>query len=212
MPPASRLQARAQEQAFVCEQWKLIQSSMAIDKALHAFLTQKIDDCGQTVVFEAFRLVQQVLNPKGFVRKSYKSADSSLGIAIRSEDNAWAQAGLQTARQWDWMGSWHKFRADWKKLDETQPLSLAMVKNFCEGAENIEKALAKLARHEAAVYIDNSRHDIDLKMPAVSASGTRLGIRKSMPDDLNDLVLRWETYCGTGVEMCERVARKTGGE
>jgi hypothetical protein len=197
MPPASRLQARAQEQAFVCEQWKLIQSSMAIDKALHAFLTQKIDDCGQTVVFEAFRLVQQVLNPKGFVRKSYKSADSSLGIAIRSEDNAWAQAGLQTARQWDWMGSWHKFRADWKKLDETQPLSLAMVKNFCEGAEDIEKDLTKLARHEAAVYIDNITHDIDLKMPAVSASGTRLCIRKSMPDDLNDLVLRWETYCGT---------------
>ena len=196
MPPASRLESSAAQQALVCEQWKLIQSSMAIDKALLAFLTQKLDDCGQTVAFEAFRLVQQVLNPKGFVRKAYKSADSSLGIAIRSEENAWAQAGLPTARQWDWMGSWHKFRADWKRLDDTHPLTLALVKDFCEEAEDGGEVLNRIARQEAAEYKDGQRYDLTLKMPAVSVKDKRLCIRRSMPDDLTKPVLRWETYCG----------------
>lgn len=196
MPPASRLESSAAQQALVCEQWKLIQSSMAIDKALLAFLTQKLDDCGQTVAFEAFRLVQQVLNPKGFVRKAYKSADSSLGIAIRSEENAWAQAGLPTARQWDWMGSWYNYRKDWKKLDDTHPLTLALVKDFCEKAEDGGEVLTRIARQEAAVYKDSQRHDLKLKMPAVSVNDKRLCIRRSMPDDLLKPVLRWETYCG----------------
>jgi hypothetical protein len=196
MPPASRLESSAAQQALVCEQWKLIQSSMAIDKALLAFLTQKLDDCGQTVAFEAFRLVQQVLNPKGFVRKAYKSADSSLGIAIRSEENAWAQAGLPTARQWDWMGSWYNYRKDWKKLDDTHPLTLALVKDFCEQAEDVGEILSRIARQEAAVYKDSQKHDLKLKMPAVSVKDKRLCIRRSMPDDLPKPVLRWETYCG----------------
>jgi hypothetical protein len=196
MPPASRLESSAAQQALVCEQWKLIQSNMAIDKVLLAFLTQKLDDCGQTVAFEAFRLVQQVLNPKGFVRKAYKSADSSLGIAIRSEDNAWAQAGLPTDRQWDWMGTWYNYRQNWRKLDETHPLTLAMVKDFCEKAEEIEKDLDAIDREEAAVYKDGETHDLHFKMPAVSVSDKRLCIRENMPDDLDDPVLRWETYCG----------------
>ena len=109
-----------------------------------AFLTQKLDDCGQTVVFEAFLLVQQVLNPKGFVRKAYKSADSSLGIAISSEENTWVQEGLPTVRQWDWMGSWYNYRRDWKKLDNTHSLTFAMIKDFCEKAEDVEEDLNRL--------------------------------------------------------------------
>ena len=51
----------ARDQALVCEKWKLIQSNMTIDKALHAFLTQKLDVSGQTITFLAFEHVQQVL-------------------------------------------------------------------------------------------------------------------------------------------------------
>lgn len=207
MPPArqSRLEASARDQAFICEQWKLIQSSMTIDKALHAFLTQKIDDCGQTIAFEAFRLVQQVLNPKGFVRKAHTGPETSLGTVLSDAENAWSQGGLRTDRQWDWMGSWHKQRKLWKTLDNTQELKLEMVKNFCEPAAEIEEGLQRLPREQQAIYKDGQRFDRQFKMPAVSASGKRLEMRTSMPDDLQEPVLRWETFCGTDEQIAKKI-------
>jgi hypothetical protein len=91
---SQRLSQNSSDQELVCEQWKILQSSMEIDKAVHAFLTQKLDDCGQTIAFEAFQLVQQKLNPKGFVRKAHKNPYTSLGSAITQPESPWSQAGL----------------------------------------------------------------------------------------------------------------------
>lgn len=207
MPPSkrSRLEASAQEQALICEQWKLIQSNMAIDKALHSFLTQKVDDCGQTIALEAFRLVQQVLNPKGFVRKCNKGPDSSLGAAIKAEESPWSQGGVKTHRQWDWMGSWHKYRSLWPKIDSKCNLKLEMVNDFCEPADKVEENMDTLPRNEAAVYKNGEEYDRTLSMPAVSASGKRFRMRDSMPDDLPEGVLRWETICGADEQLAKKI-------
>jgi hypothetical protein len=54
-----------QEQQLVRDLWQQVEARIDISGALRAFFTQKIDDCGQTVAFEAFDLVRQVLNPDG---------------------------------------------------------------------------------------------------------------------------------------------------
>jgi len=70
------------EQQLVRDLWQQVEARLDSSAALRAFLTQKIDDCGQTVAFEAFDLVRRVLNPDGFVRRAHKSADQNLGAAI----------------------------------------------------------------------------------------------------------------------------------
>ncbi len=64
------------------EYYTEVEARLDSSAALRAFLTQKIDDCGQTVAFEAFDLVRRVLNPDGFVLRAHKSADQNLGAAI----------------------------------------------------------------------------------------------------------------------------------
>jgi hypothetical protein len=55
-----------QEQQLVRDLWQQVEARIDVSGALRAFLTQKIDDCGQTVAFEAFDLVRQVFNPDGW--------------------------------------------------------------------------------------------------------------------------------------------------
>ena len=54
------------EQQLVRDLWPQVEARIDSSGALRAFLTRKIDDCGQTVAFEALDLVRQVLNPAGF--------------------------------------------------------------------------------------------------------------------------------------------------
>ncbi len=60
--PAARAPRRdaLAEQQLVRDLWQQVEARLDSSGALSAFLTQKIDDCGQTVAFEAFDLVRQV--------------------------------------------------------------------------------------------------------------------------------------------------------
>jgi hypothetical protein len=205
---SQRLSKNSSDQELVSEQWKILQSSMEIDKAVQAFLTQKIDDCGQTIAFEAFQLVQQKLNPKGFVRKSHKGSDSSLGSAIKKSENPWSQAGLDTMNQWDWNNSWCNGKDKWKNIDNNIPLSMELVKDFCERATEglVYRELPgviTLTRDMPARYSSVPPYrDTEDSVPAVETFSTnqpdtRLKLRSSIPDDLTNVVLRWETICTT---------------
>ena len=101
--PAARAPRRdaLAEQQLVRDLWQQVEAHLDSSGVLRAFLTQKIDDCGQTVAFEAFDLVRQVLNPDGFVRRAHKSADQNLGAAITMPESPWTAEGSVVDRQWD---------------------------------------------------------------------------------------------------------------
>ena len=94
------------EQQLVRDLWQQVEARLDSSAALRAFLTQKIDDCGQTVSFEAFDLVRRVLNPDGFVRRAHKSADQNLGAAITMPESPWTAEGSIVDRQWDFNNAW----------------------------------------------------------------------------------------------------------
>ena len=74
----------AAEQALVREKWKLVHANVKLDQALTAFLTQGLDNCGIKITQLAFELVQQILNPKGYVRLDHKSELSNIGALVRT--------------------------------------------------------------------------------------------------------------------------------
>jgi len=209
---SQRLSQNSSDQELVCEQWKILQSSMEIDKAVHAFLTQKLDDCGQTIAFEAFQLVQQKLNPKGFVRKSHKNPYTSLGSAITQPESPWSQAGLDTANQWDWNNSWRGGKDRWKTLDDKMPLSWDLVKDFCELAtvgplhrerpDLTRRNRDRLAQYPAAPCLRDIRYSVAaVETFSTNQADIRSKLRVAIPDDLQAVVLRWETICTTSLTI-----------
>jgi hypothetical protein len=89
------------EQQLVRDLWQQVDTRLHSSGTLRAFLTQKIDDCGQTVDFEAFDLVRQVLNPDGFVRRAHTSADQNLATAITMPESPWTAEGSIVDLEWD---------------------------------------------------------------------------------------------------------------
>jgi hypothetical protein len=149
------------EQQLVRDLWQQVEARIDISGALRVFLTQKIDDCGQTIALEAFDLVRQVLNPDGFVRRSHKSADQNLGAAIASEESPWTAEGSLVHRQWDFNGVWHKYRKLWKSLNKYEELEQKTVNDYCAPVTTI-----RLRRDLPAKCINTHRDlDQDFSMP-----------------------------------------------
>ena len=91
----------AAEQALVREKWKLVHANVKLDQALTAFLTQGLDNCGIKITQLAFELVQQILNPKGYVRLDHKSELSNIGALVRTSSSAWGERGQNIHTKWD---------------------------------------------------------------------------------------------------------------
>ena len=175
-----------------------------------AFLTQKIDDCGQTVALQAFDLVRQVLNPDCFVRRehTHKSCDQSLGSAITSPESQWTAEGSLVHRQWDFQGTWTKYKRNWPALNKYEELHPDTVKYFCEKDQgNGPQKIKKIEREGHAKYsrTDNSNLDKDFSMPAIAFRKARakdkktqilLQILAELPDDneSDTCIRRWETF------------------
>jgi hypothetical protein len=83
-----------------------------LDQALHAFLTQPLDNCGVTIARVAFELVQQVLNPKGYVRLDHKAELENVGAVVRNSDSAWMHQGKNIQTKWDFTDVW------WKRMPQ----------------------------------------------------------------------------------------------
>jgi len=180
------------EQQLVRDLWKQVEARIDCSNALSAFLTQKIDDCGQTIAFDAFDLVRQVLNPEGFVRRAHKSADQSLGAAISMPESPWSTEGSLVDRQWDFNGTWHKNKKSWPIMNGYENLKPSTVQYFCTKSD-----LAKVEYDQPAKYIDDKEdYDQLYSMPALAANQEQMKILKSLPDnkDVVKPVRRWETF------------------
>jgi hypothetical protein len=210
--PAARAPRRdaLAEQQLVRDLWQQVEARVNSSNALRAFLTQKIDDCGQTIAFDAFDLVRQVLNPDGFVRRAHKSADQNLGAAITMPESPWSAEGSFVDRQWDFHGTWHKNRKMWPSMNEYENLQKATVQYFCT-----ESALDNAGYDEPAEYIDgDTTYDFRFSMPALAANQDQLKILKKLPDnpDIGKSFRRWETFrvdfSAENVENCMKSATK----
>jgi hypothetical protein len=179
------------EQQLVRDLWQQVEARIDISGALRAFLTQKIDDCGQTIALEAFDLVRQVLNPDGFVRRSHKSADQNLGAAIAAEESPWTAEGSLVHRQWDFHGAWHKNRKSWDAMNEYEELEQSTVDAFCEPVTTIQQR----GRHLAAKYKGTDLDwDKDYSMPKLGPGQAYLDILESLPQESAPVIRRWETF------------------
>lgn len=191
--PAARAPRRdaLAEQQLVRDLWQQVEARVNSSSALRAFLTQKIDDCGQTIAFDAFDLVRQVLNPDGFVRRAHKSADQNLGAAITMPESPWSAEGSFVDRQWDFHGTWHKNRKMWPIMNKYENLEKATVKYFCT-----ESDINKAGYANEAIYVDDEPYDVQFSMPALGARQEVLNILKELPDydHLDKPIRRWETF------------------
>ena len=179
------------EQQLVRDLWQQVEARIDISGALRAFLTQKIDDCGQTIALEAFDLVRQVLNPDGFVRRSHKSADQNLGAAIAAEESPWTAEGSLVHRQWDFHGAWHKNRKSWNAMNEYEELEDTTVETFCAPVTTIQQRV----RHLAAKYKGTDEDlDKDYSMPKLGPDQAYLDILDYLPQESPPVIRRWETF------------------
>ena len=185
------------DQQLVRDLWKQVEARIDCSNALRAFLTEKIDDCGQTVAFDAFDLVRQVLNPEGFVRRAHKGADQPLGSAIEMPESPWSAEGSIVHRKWDFQSTWTRQREQWPSLNDYTPLTKAAVDLFCTAS-----TVKRRNRSQRAVYRNNPNADLDATyaIPRLSATLTDMDLLSEIPDDgrpLDELgIRRWETYHG----------------
>lgn len=196
------------DQQLVRDLWQKVEARMDCSNALTAFLTQKLDDCGQTVVFDAFDLVRQVLNPEGFVRIAHKSADQPIGSAITMPDSPWTAEGSMIDRQWDFQGTWRRHCAKWEEMNKYKELDGKTVKRFCT-----EGTVEAGSRYSAAKY-RNRADDLDGKysIPAVAGKSLDdLNLLERLPDNLDitqhqKAIRRWEVIVGVAPrEAYERI-------
>ena len=130
----------AAEQALVREKWKLVHANVKLDQALTAFLTQGLDNCGIKITQLAFELVQQILNPKGYVRLDHKSELSNIGALVRTSSSAWGERGKNIATRWVFGDSWMLRSGTWAAENHYKELKLKAVKDFCKKTEMPEVA------------------------------------------------------------------------
>lgn len=194
--PAARAARRdaLAEQQLVRDLWQQVEARLDSSGALRAFLTQKIDDCGQTVAFEAFDLVRQVLNPEGFVRRAHKSADQNLGAAITMPESPWTAEGSVVDRQWDFNNAWMGGRRHWPGVDGHMKVQKGTVATFC----TVDDSIPVVARNQKATYVDGDKHDDALSMPKLDNDLKNIPILQDLSDDVvGHPIRRWETFVST---------------
>jgi hypothetical protein len=146
------------DQALVSEKWELVHANVKLDKALTAFLTQGLDLCGQTITHLAFELVQQILDPEGYVRLDHKSELSNIGALVRNSGSAWGDRGQNIATRWDFSDAWKRQMKDWKQNyrgTSYTNLKPKTVNIFCEPLSNV----SRLDRLEQAKYLNDTGAD-----------------------------------------------------
>ena len=129
------------EQALVREKWELVHANVKLDKALTAFLTQSLDLCGQTITHLAFELVQQILDPEGYVRLDHKSELSNIGAVVQNSGSAWGERGQNIATRWDFGDAWKRRMNKWRENyrgDQYTELKPNAVKKFCDQISDVQ--------------------------------------------------------------------------
>jgi hypothetical protein len=184
----------AAEQALVREKWKLVHANVKLDQALTAFLTQGLDNCGIKITQLAFELVQQILNPKGYVRLDHKSELSNIGALVRTSSSAWGERGKNIATRWDFGDSWMLRSGSWAAENHYKELKLKAVKDFCKKTE-----LPEVGRDHRATYIGGGGTEPDTKF-ALTVLDTEQKHVKCFTELPNKNIARWQTTCSTQIE------------
>ena len=160
------------EQAMVREKWQLVHANIKLDQALHAFLTQTLDNCGVTIARVAFELVHKILNPKGYVRLEHKAELENVGALIRDPDSAWMQQGKHIYTRWVFTDVWWKRRQNWSNDDDYELLKFDTVSEFCEVSK-----LDALARDKNAKYT-GIKTDLDKTFSLQKLDALRHNVKK----------------------------------
>jgi hypothetical protein len=180
------------EQALVREKWQLVHANIKLDEALHAFLTQSLDQGGITIAKAAFELVHKILNPKGYVRLEHKAELTNIGSLIREPDSAWMQQGKHIHTRWDFLDVWWGKNNDWASIDEYKPLKLDAVDQFCK-----ELQVQAIDRKLNAKYT-NIKDDLDKDFSLQQLDDSQKFVDKFEQLPVNNTVKpvrRWETKC-----------------
>jgi hypothetical protein len=180
------------EQAMVREKWQLVHANIKLDQALHAFLTQTLDNCGVTIARVAFELVHKVLNPKGYVRLDHKAELENVGALIRNTDSAWMQQGKNIGTRWDFTESWWSKMKEWSSIDSYKLLSLNAVDNFC----NVSDLEPMLRTDNAKYTFTDDDLDKDHSLQKLDWTQRTVSVIEGLPCNSTDkAVTRWETKC-----------------
>jgi hypothetical protein len=180
------------EQAMVREKWQLVHANIKLDQALHAFLTQTLDNCGVTIARVAFELVHKVLNPKGYVCLDHKAELENVGALIRNTDSAWMQQGKNIGTRWDFTESWWSKMKEWSSIDTYKLLSLNAVDNFC----NVSDLEPRLRTDNAKYTFTDDDLDKEYSLQKLDWTQHTVPVIEGLPCNSTDKpVTRWETKC-----------------
>jgi hypothetical protein len=197
----TRVQKRdiLREQTLVREKWQLVHANINLDKALHAFLTETLDNCGITIAQEAFELVQKILNPKGYVRREHKAELDNVGALIRNSDSAWVQQGKIIHTRFDFTDVWWTNNDKWSLDDwnecNQKKLSYKVLKpdtinSFCEYCK-FEKPTTSRTTN---IKYEDTEENLDKTYSMQKLDCTQADVKRVESVPCDD-VRRWETKC-----------------
>lgn len=101
--------------------WEKVESRIAIEACIKAFMTQGLDQCGAFMCLAAFQLVNDALDDSGRVRRLNKSENTNLASILKNEDGPWMQRKKNSHQKWDYMNTWVQF-IEKLGVDEKAPL------------------------------------------------------------------------------------------
>jgi hypothetical protein len=197
-----------QEQAMVCQMWKLVHANIKLDHAMHAFLHNTIDVGGGKIIQCAFDLVRQVLNPRGYVQLEHIRETKALGTTLRSEQSIWSQQGKNIGDKWDFTDSWLKSMDDWHQ-DKYIRLLAETVDKFCEKDPNVTEQ----ARTMDAMYKgQDANADLDKKysLPVINSKCEDVDVFQTLPtnDGNPPCIRRWQRKCFARDDLKEMFDQK----
>lgn len=191
------------EQELVCQKWKLVHANIKVDNAMKSFLTQSLEVCGQTLATEAFDLVRQVLNPRGYVRNENKGELSDIGSILSNEESTWMQQGKPIHTKWDFEDRWLSGQESWQENYDCNDnksyykLDAKIVNDYCE----LNKTFVQddyLSRIENVRY-ENETDNLDetYSIPKIDKNGDFICkvIKGPVNDENGKFISRWETIC-----------------
>ena len=92
--------------SMITSSWEKVEARMSVEEAMTAFVTQGLDQCGATICLSAFKLVSNVLDEGGYVRRVHKSENQNLASILKNPEGPWVEQNKQIHRHWDFMNTW----------------------------------------------------------------------------------------------------------
>ena len=134
--------------------------------------------------------MQQILNPKGYVRLDHKSELSNIGALVRTSSSAWGERGKNIATRWDFGDSWMLRSGSWAAENQYKELKLKAVKDFCKKTDLLE-----VPRYHRATYIGGGTEpDTKFALTVLDVDQTKVNCFTALP---NKKIARWQTTCST---------------